>query len=91
MKTIQRFSQFDVTIQDLCYKVDDLQAEINYWKEKYDSLLQEMNQQTAQRLEESNKAIANALRFAFSVTDDADGNLIIDSESRKNLAENWNR
>lgn len=35
--------------------------------------------------------MANALRFALSVQDDEDGNLVISKENRQSLAETWSK
>lgn len=83
MKTAEK------TFLHLCEEVDAWKEEAAHWKAKYEQEVQERNEEWKQRSEETSKGIANALRFALSVKDDENGNLIVDKESRKYLAENW--
>jgi len=79
----------DRTFYSLCEEIDDLKDEVAYWKEKYETEVQERNTEWKERNENAMKGVANALRFALSVSDDENGNLVIDKESRKMLAETW--
>lgn len=83
MRTIER------TVYSLCREIDDLREEVAHWKQLYEAERDENIQSVNARLEEGRKGIANALLFAFSVSDDAEGNLIISKENRKQLAENY--
>jgi hypothetical protein len=80
---------FDRTIQSLCHQIDDLEQEVLYWKERYETEVKERNEEWKQRNEETMKGVANALRFALAVSDDENGNLVISKENRKELAETW--
>jgi len=79
----------DKTFIQLCNEVDHWKEEAEYWKQKYRQELDERTQEWKERGEEAMKGVGNALRFMFAVTDDENGNLVIDAESRKSLAENW--
>ena len=83
MKTIER------NVHQLCNQIDDLKDQVEYWKSKYEQEVKERNEEINQRLEETRKGVANALMFALSVKDDANGNLVISNEDRKELAANW--
>jgi hypothetical protein len=85
----QKTNTFDRTVLSLCYEIDDLKDQVEYWKTKYEAEIQENIQRTNESIENSKKGIANALMFALSVRDDENGNLVIDREDRKTLAENW--
>ena len=79
----------DVKFLQLCNEIDQWKEEANYWKEKYEELQKEYSEHINQNLVSAQKGVANALMFALSVKDDENGNLIIDKESRKELAETW--
>lgn len=83
MKTAEK------TFLQLCEEADYWKAEAGYWEEKYKQEVEERNQEWKERSEETMKGVRNAFMFALSAKDDANGNLVIDSESRKLLAENW--
>jgi molecular chaperone GrpE (heat shock protein) len=76
-------------VSSLCREIDTWQDTAMYWKEKYEQLLKEQNEESQERLKTAQKGIANALLFALSVKDDADGNLVITKEDRKTLGESW--
>ena len=86
---MDRIRSFDRTVHQLCNKIDILEEEVEYWKDKYEELLKEMNENSKQRLIESQKGVASALLFALSVRDDDNGNLFISSDDRRELANNW--
>ena len=79
----------DVKFLQLCNEIDQWKEEANYWKEKYEELQKEYSEHINQNLVSAQKGVANALMFALPVKDDENGNLIIDKESRKELAETW--
>ena len=79
----------DIKFLQLCNEIDQWKDEANYWKEKYEELQKEYSEHINQSLVSAQKGVANALMFALSVKDDENGNLIIDKESRKELAETW--
>ncbi len=83
MKTIE------VTIHSLCDEIDHLKGEVEYWKSRYETEVQERNAEWNERIAETNKGVANALMLAFSITDDANGNLVISKDDRNELAKNW--
>jgi hypothetical protein len=91
MNTILKNSAgaFDRTIQSLCNQIDDLQDEVQYWRTKYEDEIRQQAIESNQRLEETQRGVANALMFALSVRDDEHGNLVIPKEERKSLAANW--
>jgi hypothetical protein len=83
MKTI------DVKFYNLCDEIDywkerveKAEADAKYWRDEY---LNRINENLAS----AQKGITNALMFALSIRDDENGNLIIDKEERKILADNW--
>ncbi len=82
-------SKYDRLVSSLCDQIDDLEAEVEYWKSKYEEEVRESIQTSNERLEQARKGVANALMFALSVRDDENGNLVIPKEERKALAENW--
>ena len=79
----------DRTFYSLCEEIDDLREAVKYWKEKYETEVQERNVEWKERNENAMQGVANALRFALAVSDDENGNLVISKENRKELAENW--
>jgi molecular chaperone GrpE (heat shock protein) len=85
MKTI------DLKLAELCDEIDFWKAEAKHYKERFENLRNEMIKDSRERLEESQKGIANALMFALSVKDDGDGNLVVSKDDRKKLAKNWNK
>lgn len=82
MKTIDR------TVSDLCHEIDYLKKEVEYYKALYEQEKQENNRMLNENLESAKKGVANALMFALSVSDNANGDLIISRENRETLANN---
>jgi hypothetical protein len=77
----------DIKFHELCEEIDywkhkakKAEEEAEYYREEYSKLLNE-------NLARSQQGVANALLFALSVKDDEEGNLILDKDSRKQLAE----
>lgn len=83
MKTVEK------TFIQLCDEVDAWKEEAEYWKAKYQQEVQERNAEWKERSDEAMKGVGNALRFMLAVKDDENGNMVIDAESRKELAQNW--
>jgi hypothetical protein len=83
MRTIDR------TVSALCNRIDILEDEVKYWKEKYELEVIERNKNLTEQHDRAIKGVANALMFAMSVKDDENGNLVISAEDRKMLAENY--
>lgn len=79
----------DYKFAELCDEVDRWKDEAEYWKSKYDEEIQRSIQQSNESMEVAKKGVANALMFALHVQDDENGNLVIPSDSRKKLAENY--
>ncbi len=82
-------NRFDELSYDLCAEIDDLRRQVSYWKEKFEEERNERSKLLNDSLDSARRCVANALMFALSIKDDANGNLIIDRESRKQLAENY--
>jgi FtsZ-binding cell division protein ZapB len=78
---------FDRTVYSLCLEIDELKEEVKYWREKYEEEKNANAKMLDENLKQAQQGVANALRFALSVRDDADGNLIIHKEDRKHLSE----
>lgn len=83
MKTV------DVKFYELCDEIDYwkertkvAEDDAKYWKDEYSKHLNES-------LVSAQKGMANALMFALSVRDDENGNLVIDKDARKELAESY--
>ena len=83
MKTI------DIKISELCDEIDYWKDLAKNYKEKYEKERDDHISRINKQLEDSQRGVANALMFAMSVRDDENGNMVIDKESRKKLAENW--
>ena len=79
----------DYKFAELCDEVDKWKDEAEYWKAKYDEEIQASIKQYNESMEMAKKGVANALMFALSVKDDENGNMVIEKEDRKTLAENW--
>lgn len=80
---------FDRTVHSLCSEIDDLKEEVKFWREKYEEEKKINAKMLDDNLKQAKEGVANALRFALSVQDDENGNLIISKENRQSLAENW--
>ena len=79
----------DRTFYSLCDEIDDLKEAVEYWETMYETERAANNKMLNDNLENAKQGVANALRFALSVSDDENGNLVISKENRKDLAENW--
>ena len=79
----------EINTYQLSSQIDDLKEKVAYWQNKYEEEKAMNNKMLNENLASAKKGVANALMFALSVKDDADGNLIIDKESRKELADSW--
>lgn len=82
-------STFDKTVYSLCKEIDELKAEVDYWRQKYEEERAINVKMVDENLSNAKHGVANALRFAMSLQDDEHGNLIIDKENRQFLAESW--
>lgn len=83
MKTI------DYKFHELCNEIDYWKSEAEYYKQKYEAEIQKRSIESKERLLEAQKGVADALMLALSVTDDAEGNLVINKENRKELAKRY--
>ncbi len=79
MRTAER------TFYSLCAEIDDLKAEVNYWKEMYEEERMTNVRATNEALEAAQKGVGQALMFALCVKD-VDGDLVIEKEDREVLA-----
>ena len=77
------------TIIDLCDRIDFLEQEVEYWKNKYKNEIKERAEEANISLQSAQKDMANALLFALSVRDDENGNLVLPADERSELAKNW--
>lgn len=91
MKYESHLKTADRTFLSLCAQIDNLKEELAYWKEMYEIEKAENAKQLNERLYESKLGAVNALKFAFAVQDGEDGSLVISKETRKELAESWNK
>lgn len=89
MKNNREFRTADIKFLDLCDEIDQWKDQANYYKELYEKERIHNIETSKQNLLDTQKGVVNALVFAFSVKDDENGNLVIDKETRKKLAENY--
>ncbi len=80
---------FDKTVYSLCLEIDELKEEVRYWQEKYEEERNVNAKMLDENLLQAKQGVANALRFALSVQDDENGNLVISKENRQTLKETW--
>ena len=73
----------------LCEEIDYLKEVVEHYKNLYETERATNNVRLNENLLSAKKDVANALRFALSVSDDENGNLVISKENRKGLVENW--
>jgi hypothetical protein len=85
----EKTRMIDYKFAELCDEVDRWKDKAEYWKAKYDEEIQASIKQSNESMEIAKKGVANALMFALSVKDDKNGNMVIEKENRKTLAENW--
>ena len=81
----------DIKFHELCEEIDYWKNQANYYKDLYEKEVTQRSIESKERLLQTQKDVANALRLALYATDDKDGNLVIDKESRKELAKNWTK
>ena len=82
---------FDRTVYFLCLEIDELKEEVKYWRAKYEEEKNANAKMLDDNLKQARQGVANALRFALSIQDDEDGNLVISKENRQSLAETWSK
>jgi hypothetical protein len=82
-------NSFDRTVKSLCAEIDFLRAELETMNEQVIKLRAENTKMINDNLAESQKGVAQALMFALSVEEDANGNLVIPSENRQYLADQY--
>ena len=85
----EKTRMIDYKFAELCDEVDVWKDEAKYWKAKYDEEIQASIKQSNESMDMAKKGVANALMFALSVKDDENGNMVIEKEDRKTLAEKW--
>lgn len=78
---------FDRTVFSLCLEIDGLKEDVKYWKQMYDDEFKRNNDMVNNNLKNAQQDLANVFAFALAVRDDKDGNLVIDKDDRKILAE----
>ncbi len=83
MKTV------DLKFWELCDEIDYWKERAKHYEKEYNDLLAENAIQSKERLLDAQKGVANALRFALCIKDNADGSLSIDKKDRKFLAEGY--
>ena len=74
------------TFLQLCEEVDYYKEKAEYFENLYKQERDKYSRQLNDSLEEAKKGVGQALMFALSVSDDANGNLVITKENRKQLA-----
>lgn len=79
----------DRTISSLCYEIDELKEEVEHWKNLYEKEKMDYNKLLNSSLENSKKDIGNAMLLLLNSEEDDSGNLIINKEARKILAEKY--
>ena len=79
----------DMKFIELCDEIDYWKAQAEYWKKEYEDMRDENIKRTNESLKSAQQGVANALMFAMSVKDNADGSLSISKEDRKHLADNY--
>ena len=79
----------DIKFVELCDEIDRWKAEAKYWKEMFEQERDERTELLNQNMLNAKKGVANALMLALHVKDDEEGNLVIDKDSRKELAESF--
>lgn len=88
MKTDTRSTNtFDTTVSSLCYEINLLNDELDFYKNKCKELEEEVLLTLSERLKESKRGLGQAIMLALSVAESPDGSLSISKESRKVLAE----
>lgn len=78
---------FDRTVFSLCLEIDCLKEDVKYWKQMYEDEAKKNNKMIDDNLKNAQQDLANIFAFALAVRDDKNGNLIIDKDDRKILAE----
>ena len=86
MEIIKSERTIDRTVHHLCIEIDELKEDVSYWKEMYEKERATNIEMVNKGMVDAKKGIANALMFALSISDDADGNLVINKGDRKRLA-----
>lgn len=79
----------DKLFTNLCNKIDYLEEQVLYWKDKFEAEQATNNQILNENLAIAKKGLANAFLFAISASDDEHGNLVISKDNRKELAKNY--
>ena len=79
----------EINTYQLCSQIDNLKEEVAYWQKQYEEEKAINNKRLTENLASARKGVANALMFALSVKDDANGNLVIEKKDRKALANKW--
>ena len=77
------------TFLQLCEEVDYYKEKAEYFENLYKQERDKYSRQLNDSLEEAKKGVGEALMFMLNVTDDAEGNLVIKKENRKQLADQY--
>lgn len=83
---MKHIETIDRTVSSLCREIDELQLEVEYWKELYTQEKADHNKLLNENLAQAKKNVGNTLLFALSTVEDSQGNLVIKKESRKVLS-----
>ena len=80
-------STFDLTVMELCKKVDYWKDRSNYFETLYEEAQLEIGKNLNENLLNAKQGVADALMLCLSLKEDGSGNLLIDKDSRKGLVE----
>ena len=80
----------DLLVSDLCQQIDDIKEERDYWHNMFIEERGSKIRMENERFEQTKKDVGNALLFALSVKEGADGSLVIPKSERKALADAMN-
>ena len=79
----------ELSFLDLCSRVDYWKTRANHFEELYNEERQENVTNLNNSIESAKKGVANALLFSLSATDNPDGSMTIDKDSRTVLAKSY--
>ena len=87
MKHHNQHTTADRTILSLCDEIDRLKEAVAYWREMYETERAENNRIWVENMDRAKADLGKTISLVLAMSEDGDGNLVINKENRKVLAE----
>lgn len=89
MTTHNQPTTADRTLLSLCNEIDRLREAVEHWKEMYETERAENIKVMNENMNRAKVDLGKTISLVLAMSEDGDGNLLINKENRKALAEDY--